>query len=82
MRPPRPGPAASFIISVISVTLLRIPSAYRVSQETVRQRKFYSDCLRRFGSDAVEPLKLTSDSPELIDRVDVLSAEHGPGEAR
>jgi nucleotide-binding universal stress UspA family protein len=38
MRPPRPGPATSFIISVIIVTLLRIPSAYRVSQETVGQR--------------------------------------------
>jgi hypothetical protein len=38
MRPPRPGPAASFIVSVIIVTLLRILSAYRVSQETVGQR--------------------------------------------
>jgi hypothetical protein len=38
MGPPRPGPAASFIVSVIIVTLLRIPSAYRVSQETVGQR--------------------------------------------
>jgi hypothetical protein len=38
MRPPRPGPAASFIVSVIIVTLLRIPSAYRVSQENVGQR--------------------------------------------
>jgi VanZ family protein len=38
MRPPRPKPAASFIVSVIVVTLLRIPSAYRVSQETVGRR--------------------------------------------
>src|SRR5918993_5875880 len=38
IRPPRPGPAASLIVSVIIVTLLRIPSAYRVSQETVGQR--------------------------------------------
>src|SRR5215207_6727344 len=44
--------------------------------------EFSSDCLRRLGSDAGEPLKLTSDGPELVDRLDVLSAEYVPGEAR
>jgi hypothetical protein len=41
-----------------------------------------SDYLRRYGSDAVELIKLASDSPELIDGLDVLSTEYFPGEAR
>ena len=44
--------------------------------------EFLSDCSHRYGSEAVQPLKLASDSPELIDRLDVLSAKHLPGEAR
>jgi hypothetical protein len=44
--------------------------------------EFLSDDSRRYGSDAVEPLKLASDSPELIDRLDVLSMEHVPGKLR
>jgi hypothetical protein len=44
--------------------------------------EFLSDDARRDGSDAFEPLKLASDSPELIDRLDVLSVEHVPGKLR
>jgi hypothetical protein len=40
------------------------------------------DGVRRLGSDAVEPLKLASDSPKLIDRLDVLSMEHVPSKLR
>ena len=44
-----------------------------------------SSCLidsHRYGSKAFEPLKLASDSPELIDRLDVLPMEHVPGKLR
>jgi hypothetical protein len=44
--------------------------------------EFLSDHSRRYGSDAVEPLKLASDSPKLIDRLDVLSMEHVPSKLR
>jgi hypothetical protein len=44
--------------------------------------EFLSDDARRDGSDAFEPLKLASDSPELIDRLDVLSMEHVPSKLR
>ena len=41
-----------------------------------------SDYSHRYGSDAVEPLKLASDSSKLIDRLDVLPMEHVPGKLR
>jgi hypothetical protein len=41
-----------------------------------------SDYSRRYGPDAVEPFKLASDSPELIDSLDVLSIEHVPSKPR
>jgi hypothetical protein len=44
--------------------------------------EFLSDDARRNGSDAVEVLKLGSDRPQLIDRLDTLSLEHVPGQLR
>jgi hypothetical protein len=44
--------------------------------------EFLSDDSGCYGSDAVEPLKLASDSPELIASLDVLSIEHIPGKPR
>jgi len=44
--------------------------------------EFLSDDSRRYGSKTFEPLKLASDSPELIDRLDVLSMEHVPSKLR
>jgi hypothetical protein len=44
--------------------------------------EFLSDYSRRYGSDAVETLELTSDCPELTDRPNVLSMENVPGEPR
>jgi hypothetical protein len=44
--------------------------------------EFLANYPRRDGSDAVELLKLASDSPKLIDFLDVLSIEHVPGKLR
>jgi hypothetical protein len=44
--------------------------------------EFLSDYSRRYGSDALQLLKLASDSPELIASLDVLSMEHVPGKPR
>lgn len=44
--------------------------------------EFLSDDSRRNGSDAVQVLKLGSDRPQLIDRLDALSVEHVPGKLR
>jgi hypothetical protein len=44
--------------------------------------EFLSDDSRRYGADTVEPLKLSSDSPELIASLDVLPMEHVPGKPR
>jgi len=44
--------------------------------------EFLPDNPSRDGSHAVEVLKLSSDSPQLIDRLDALAVENVPGKLR
>jgi hypothetical protein len=44
--------------------------------------EFLSDDSRRNGPNAVDVLKLASDRPKLIDRLNTLSVQHVPGKLR